>query len=299
MPSKPQFRTCKQWVDWAAQQFSDAGLFFGHGTDNPWDDAALLMLHVVNSDWHQLPAVLDSPLADTAAELYCKLVQIRIDERKPVAYITGRAWFADLQFIVDKRVLVPRSPIAELINNEFQPWLLQPPASILDLCTGSGCIGIACAAHFAESHVEITDISADALAVAEANIAFHRLQHRVKSIQSDVFDNVLGKYDLIVANPPYVDQQDLASMPEEYHAEPLIGLASGSDGLDITRRILKHAHRFLNPLGILVVEVGNSWEALEQAYPRVPFLWLEFDYGGHGVFVLTAEQLDENRAHIS
>jgi len=187
---------------------------------------------------------------------------------------------------------VPRSPIGELIQKKFQPWLAQEPARILDLCTGSGCIGIACAYAFPDAEVQLSDISFDALEVAEENIQQHSLEERVFAIQSDLFANLGGQqFDLIVSNPPYVDADDLASMPAEYHAEPEIGLGSGEDGLEFTRRLLREASDYLTDDGVLIVEVGNSWVALEEAYPDLPFTWIEFERGGHGVFMLRKTDL--------
>ncbi len=210
----------------------------------------------------------------------------------PAAYLTGRARFCGLDFNVDERVLVPRSPIAELIEAGFAPWLTDAPEYVLDLCTGSGCIGIACAYQFPDAEVTLSDISADALAVAESNIKEHDLAPRVACAKGDLFASVAGRcFDLIVSNPPYVDADDLAAMPPEFHAEPEIGLGSGADGLDFTRRLLAEAPDHLNDGGVLVVEVGNSALALEQAYPQLDFQWLEFERGGHGVFVITREAL--------
>lgn len=289
---KKDLTTLADWIEWAASRFDSAGLYFGHGTDNALDEAAVLALHVLGLGWPELESWLDKPFPDDRREALSELVDARITEKVPAAYLTGRAWFAGLEFIVNRHVLVPRSPIAELVINAFQPWLDTTPARILDLCTGSGCIGIACAKVFDDAVVDLSDISPEALEVARANIEFHGLDQRVRAVQSDVFGNITGKYDLIVANPPYVDARDLASMPDEYRAEPVLGLASGPDGLDITRTILAQASGFLNPDGLLVVEVGNSWEALEQAFPSVPFLWPEFEYGGHGVFLLSAKELN-------
>ena len=219
-------------------------------------------------------------------------IERRINERRPVAYLIGEAWFMGLPFHVDERVLVPRSPISELLEARLQPWLADHPVErILDLCTGSGCIGIAAATVFPEAEVELSDISEDALAVAESNIELHEVGDRVMTVRSDVFDQVTGRYDVIVSNPPYVDAEDMADMPAEYHHEPRLGLEAGDDGLSIAHRILADAADHLNPGGLLMVEVGNSWHALDAAYPQLPFTWLDFENGGDGVFLLTREQL--------
>ena len=284
--------TVGDFIQWGADRFAAAGLFFGHGSDNPWDESLSLVLFSLSLPWDSDSKVLDRQLSDKEKQKISNLFDRRINEKIPVAYLTGEAWFAGFKFLVDSRVLVPRSPIAELIEAEFSPWLPNLPNNILDLCTGSGCIGIACAHYFPEASITLSDISADALAVAEKNIVVYKLSDRVVTTQSDLFGN-LGKktYDLIVSNPPYVDSEDLASMPKEYHHEPEIGLASGFDGLDFTRRLLRESVEHLSNNGVLIVEVGNSWEALEQAFPTVPFIWLEFERGGHGVFLLTAEEL--------
>lgn len=284
--------TVGDFIQWGADRFDGAGLFFGHGSDNPWDESLSLVLFSLSLPWDSDSKVLDRQLSDKEKQKISNLFDRRINEKIPVAYLTGEAWFAGFKFLVDSRVLVPRSPIAELIEAEFSPWLPNLPNNILDLCTGSGCIGIACAHYFPEASITLSDISADALAVAEKNIVVHKLSDRVVTTQSDLFGN-LGKktYDLIVSNPPYVDAEDLASMPKEYHHEPEIGLASGFDGLDFTRRLLRESVEHLSDHGVLIVEVGNSWEALAQVFPSVPFMWLEFERGGHGVFLLTAEEL--------
>ena len=284
----------RDYIRWGASQFNAAELFFGHGTDNAWDDALQLVLHALHLPLPLNPDVLDARLTLAERKEVVALLRRRIDERVPTAYLTGTAWFAGLPFRVDSRVLVPRSPIAELIENQFSPWLLQEPEYILDLCTGSGCIGIACAYAFPEAAVDLSDISRDALEVAQRNIDIHEVGHRVRAIESDLFDNLAElRYDLIVSNPPYVDAEDLAEMPAEYHAEPALGLASGVDGLDFTRRLLREALDHLTDEGVLIVEVGNSGVALEAAYPELPFTWLEFRRGGHGVFLLTAAQLQD------
>jgi ribosomal protein L3 glutamine methyltransferase len=289
--------TIRDLVRWGASRFSEAGLFYGHGTDNPLDEALALALHALHLD-HSLPAdYLDARLTKAERAAVVGLLEQRYSTRKPAAYLTGKARFAGLDFTVTEDVLVPRSPIAELIEAGFAPWL-DPDrvGSVLDLCTGSGCIGIACAYAFPEARVDLTDISPAALAVARENIAAHALEDRVEAIQADVWDGLpAGQYDLVVSNPPYVDAEDMASLPTEYQHEPALGLAAGDDGLDVVSRILAGAVERLNPDGILVVEVGRSAGHLVARYPGVPFLWLEFERGGGGVFLLTADQLDEHR----
>lgn len=284
----------RDFIRWGASQFNAEGLFFGHGTDNAWDEAAQLVTYALHLPLPLESQWLDARLTMPERNAVVALLRRRISERIPAAYITGTAWFAGLKFSVDERVLVPRSPIAELIEKQFSPWLRREPEYILDLCTGSGCIGIACAYAFPDAAVDLSDISPDALAVAEENIVAHELVGRVRALESDLFMNLAElRYDLIVSNPPYVDAEDLAAMPDEYHAEPAIGLASGTDGLDFTHRLLREAKDHLTDDGLLIVEVGNSCVALAEAYPQLAFTWLDFDRGGHGVFLLTAEQLAE------
>lgn len=287
--------TIRDYLRWGISEFGRAGLFFGHGTDNAYDEARVLVSHVLNLPFDFEADLFDARLTLDERQSILRLLARRIEERVPAAYLTKEAWFAGLSFYVDERVLVPRSPIAELIAQDFEPWLSGvSPQRILDLCAGSGCIGIACAYQFEEASVDLADISLDAINVADINIARHELSDRVRAVQSDVFELLVGEqYDLIVSNPPYVDAEDLADMPAEYHREPALGLASGSDGLDITRQILRHAADHLNTGGVLVVEVGNSCVALDEAFPTVPFMWLEFERGGHGVFVMSKEQLLE------
>ena len=291
--------TVGDWVRWGASECARSELFFGHGTDNPWDEASLLVAGALKLRWQDLNPSWNCRLLAEEKATIASLLQQRISQRIPAAYLLGEAWFAGQRFRVTKDVLIPRSPIAELIAHEFQPWLPTEPQRILDLCTGSGCIGIACAKQFEQAEVVLSDISAPALAVAAENIEHHQLEHRVKALQSDVFDGLVqqkeqgGLFDLIVSNPPYVDREDLASMPDEYQHEPRLALAAGDDGLAIVRRILDEASDFLSPDGVLVVEVGNSWPALEQAYPTLNFIWPHFEQGGHGVFILQAEELQK------
>lgn len=282
----------RDFLRWGASEFQRANIFFGHGTDNALDEAEQLVAFYLHLPLPLAPYLLDARLTLHERKELIALLQLRIDERVPVAYMTNRAWFAGLQFYVDERVLVPRSPVAELIEKGFSPWLTEEPEYILDLCTGSGCIGIACALAFDRAAVDLSDISRDALDVAEKNIELHGVADRVRTLESDLFQAMPElRYDLIVSNPPYVDAEDLASMPAEYHAEPELGLASGEDGLDFTRRLLREALDHLSEHGVLVVEVGNSCVALEDAYPDLPFTWVEFERGGHGVFILTAREL--------
>ncbi len=284
--------TLRDFIRWGASEFTAANLYFGHGTDNAWDEAEQLVLNAVHLTPPLAGEWLSARLTQAERKRVVENLTRRIQKRIPAAYITGQAWFAGLPFTVDERVLVPRSPIGELIQQQFAPWLSEEPAQILDLCTGSGCIGIACAYAFPDAEVQLSDISFDALAVAEENIQQHGLEDRVFAMQSDLFENFAGQqFDLIVSNPPYVDEDDLASMPPEYHAEPEIGLGSGADGLDFTRRLLREASHYLTDDGVLIVEVGNSWVALEQAFQEVPFTWIEFERGGHGVFMLRKADL--------
>ncbi len=291
----PELETIRDYIRWAASRFAEAELFFGHGTDNAWDEAVALTMQSLHLPIDSSIQVLDARLTQPEKDLLARRVAIRVEQRVPVPYITGEAWFAGMPFAVDKRVLIPRSPVAELIENGFSPWLSCPPERVLDLCAGSGCIGIAAAMVFPDADVALSDISADALEVAEENIARHQLDDRVITVESDLFSGLAGaKFDLIIANPPYVDAEDYASMPEEYRHEPALALTSGDDGLDFTRRLLNQASDFLEDGGLLIAEVGNSWPALAKAFPNTPFTWLEFERGGHGVFALYKESLPAN-----
>lgn len=292
--SSSRLRTVRDHIRWAVSRFHEAGLFFGHGTDNAWDDARQLVLGALHLPFDMADAYLDCRLEEQEQVQLLELIRRRTEERVPTAYLIGEAWFCGLPFLVDERVLVPRSPIAELISQHFAPWLPHEPARILDLCTGSGCIGIACAYAFPEAEVVLGDLSFDALEVANHNIERHELEERVYTVQGDGFDGLPGqRFDLIVSNPPYVDAEDFADMPAEYQHEPELGLACGDDGLDLVRRMLAEAADHLTEKGLLIVEVGNSQVHVEALYPEVDFTWLEFEQGGHGVFLLAAAQCRE------
>lgn len=282
----------RDYLRYACSRFAASPLFFGHGTDNVWDEAVQLVMRSLHLPLENNTVFLDARLTWEERNTILERIDRRVNERVPLAYLLGEAWFMGMPFHVDERVLVPRSPIAELIENGFQPWLGDRPVErILDLCTGSGCIGIGAASVFVDAEVVLSDISADALEVAESNIDLHGLRGRVSAVQSDVFEKVEGRFDVIVSNPPYVDAEDLADMPDEYRHEPELGLAAGQDGLDIAHRILAGAADHLTPGGLLVVEVGNSWAALDDVYPDLPLTWLEFENGGDGVFVIGEAEL--------
>jgi len=292
--------TLRDCLRWAASEFHLAGLFHGHGTESPWDEAVALTLGALHLPWNVDPAVLDARLLPMERERIVALVRARVTTRRPLPYLLGEAWFAGLPFDVDERVLIPRSPIAELVESGFAAWFPEePPARVLDLCTGSGCIGIATALHLPTCEVDLSDISEEALAVARRNIGRHDVGERVRAVHSDLFAALPGRYDLIVSNPPYVDARDLATMPAEFRHEPALALGAGDDGLAIVRRILREARAHLNDHGVLIVEVGNSDRHLEAAFPEVPFLWLDFERGGQGVFALTAEELDAHAASFA
>jgi ribosomal protein L3 glutamine methyltransferase len=284
--------TPKDFIRWGASAFNRAKLHFEHGTSNAVDEALNLVLHALALDHDMPPWLLDGQLTEAEKRAVYDLLERRVRERKPYAYITNRARFAGLDFYVDERVLVPRSPIAELIEAQFEPWIKPERVTrILDLCTGSGCIAVACAYAFHDAAVDATDVSAEALEVARMNAEKLHVADRVLLHRADVFDGLLeAPYDIVVSNPPYVDAEDMATLPDEHHHEPKLGLAAGQDGLDVVRRILAGAPRYLAPDGILVVEVGNSRWALEQAYPDLPFTWLEFQRGHAEVFLLRAAQ---------
>jgi len=293
--------TLRDFIRWAASRFSEAELCFGHGTDNALDEAVMLVLHALHLQ-PDLPSVyLDSRLTENERREVIELLLRRVEERIPGAYLMGEAWFAGLPFYVNEQVLIPRSPIGELIEAGFEPWIGKLTVSrILDLCTGSGCIGIASALRFSDAEVDLADISEPALALAGRNLARHGLEGRVRVIQSDLFRALAGRrYDIILSNPPYVSRHELAGLPREFRWEPDLGLEAGEDGLDVVKRVLREVSSYLAPGGIVIMEVGSSAEALMAHYPDVSFTWLDFERGGDGVFLLTAEQVIENQTHFS
>ncbi|MDD5462982.1 MAG: 50S ribosomal protein L3 N(5)-glutamine methyltransferase [Methylococcales bacterium] len=285
--------TIRDYIRWAASRFTQAKICFGHGTVTALDEAAALVLHTIHQPYDLSDAYLDTVLAPGERQAVAGIIDRRINERIPAAYLTHEALFAGLSFYVDERVLVPRSPIAELIEQRFSPWVEEDQVErILDLCTGSACIAIACASAFPEALVDAVDLSGDALAVAEINVKNHQLSDSVTLYRSNLFDELPAvQYDVIVSNPPYVGLDEWENLPEEFLAEPDMGFKGGQTGLDIVLRILVDADDYLTGQGILIVEVGSSAQTLQDTFPDVPFYWLDFERGGDGVLLLTAEQV--------
>ncbi len=285
--------TLGAFLEEAEHLLLDADLHYGHGTDNAWDEAVALASYVLHLPPDVDTSVMDRPLSSEEKNTLMSLLERRINDKIPVPYLSHTAWFFGLPFYVDERVIIPRSPLAELIEHEFQPWLGdREPKRILDLCTGSACIAIACAYVFQNTEVDAVDISELALQVAHKNVATHQKEKQLNLILGDLFEGCKGTYDIIISNPPYVSEQEYQDLPEEYHYEPKLALETGNNGLAIVYRILKEAPRYLGPNGILVVEVGNSADALIAACPDIPFTWLSFERGGDGVFLL---ELGENK----
>jgi ribosomal protein L3 glutamine methyltransferase len=286
-------RTAENWLEYCASEMNQAGLFFGHGTDNAHDEAAWMLLHILKAPLDGSFANWDVELTGDQQEKLKILLARRIDERIPLAYLTGIARFCGLEFIVSPQSLIPRSPLAELIPEKFSPWLkLHGGGRVMDMCTGGGCIAIAMAVFMPECVVDAVDLSVEALEIAAQNVERHGVAKRVNLIHSDLFSAVeAGAYNLIVSNPPYVSTAVFEELPAEYRAEPSDGLVCGEDGLEIVLKIMDAAPEYLQQQGILIVEVGESAETLMEILPRVPFLWLEFEEGGDGIFMLEYDQL--------
>ncbi len=289
-----ELRTVNDLMRWSVSCFNQAGLFYGHGTDNAWDEAVQLILPTLHLPPYLSDEISTARLTGRERQLIVELVNRRVEERIPAPYLTNKAWFCGLEFYIDERVIVPRSPIGELIGQRFAPWLTVEPQRVMDLCTGSGCIAIALARAFPEAEVDAIDLSPDALDVTQINIDMYGVEQQVIPIQSDLFNALPhgDRYDLIVSNPPYVDAEDMDDLPDEFRHEPEMALAAGDDGLILAKRILANAGDFLHDHGVLVVEVGNSCVELDAQYPEAGFRWVEFEHGGHGVFVMTKAELD-------
>jgi ribosomal protein L3 glutamine methyltransferase len=293
-----ELETVRDWLRHAVTRFGGAKLAFGHGTTNAYDEAAYLLLHALHLPLDQLEPFLDARLTLAERAQVAQLLERRIDQRVPAAYLTHEAWLGNFRFYVDERVLIPRSLIAELLPDGLAPYVGAPErvSAALDMCTGSGCLAILLAHAYPTADVDAVDISADALTVAQRNVADYGLADRINLIRSDLFSNLSEKsYDLIISNPPYVTALAMEDLPQEYRHEPVLALAGGEDGLDAIRTIVKEAPRFLNPGGALLVEVGHNRDATELAYPRLPFVWLETAGSEDGVFLLTREELVAGR----
>lgn len=286
--------TVIDFIRWGGSIFKQANLYFGHGTDNAFDEAKVLVFYVLSMPPEVPDNYWNARLTHHERHKVVELFQRRIESRKPAAYLTGEAWFAGLKFKVNENTLVPRSPIAELINNRYQPWVdADAVTNVLDLCTGSGCIGIASLQAFPNAEVDLVDISLAALEVAQANIDEFELNDFAHAIESDLYSALEGKqYDLIVSNPPYVDAIEMNALPEEFKQEPELGLAAGVDGLDLVRKILAEAPKYLKEDGVLIVEVGVSQYFVEQEYPELPLYWFDFEHGGEGVFAIQKSELE-------
>lgn len=292
--AQSQLRTIRDLLRFAVSQFNQAGLHFGHGSSNAYDEAAYLILKTLHLPLDQLEPFLDAHLIDTECKQVLDVIERRAAGRVPAAYLTHEAWLGDYSFYVDERVIIPRSFIAELLQTQLSPWVTDPDyiSSALDLCTGSGCLAILMAHSFESAHIDAIDISIQALAVAHKNVQDYGLENRIHLIESDLFSTLPDRqYDLIISNPPYVNAESMAQLPQEYRHEPQNALASGIDGLDATHLILQQAALHLTDDGILLVEIGHNRDALEQAYPQLPFTWLETSAGDEFVFMLRRDQL--------
>lgn len=274
----------------ASEFLAEHELYFGHGTDNPYSEAQWLVVAVLTQQGMKKISP-DTSISAATQQFIENLLRRRVEDKIPMAYLLNEAWFAGHCFYVDERVLVPRSPFAELIDNAFEPLVIDPPATILDLCCGSGCIGISCALAFPDSEVLLTDNSREAIAVANINIQRFDLGSRVSTAESDLFKAVSGNFDLIVSNPPYVSRDEYQALPREHHHEPEAGLVCGHEGLGLPLQIFAQADEFLNQNGLLILETGYSWQALEVATPEIHKLWLDFEFGGEGVCAVSAKSL--------
>ena len=286
--------TVRDYLRFAVSRFNEAGLFFGHGSSDAYDEATYLILHTLHLPLDKLEPFLDARLTDTERVEVWSILRRRAEQRIPAAYLTHQAWLGEFSFYVDERVIVPRSFIAELLHEQLSPWIARPDeiVKVLDLCTGSGCLAILAAHAFPHASVDAADLSPDALAVAERNVADYHLQDRVSLIESDLFAKLDSrKYDIIISNPPYVDAESVAALPQEHLHEPKLALGSGHDGLDATRIILKEAAQHLTDNGVLIVEIGHNREVLEAAYPNLPFTWLDVSAGDEFVFMLHRNDL--------
>ena len=289
-----QLHTVRDCVRFAVSRFAQAGLFFGHGSDSAYDEAVYLILHTLHLPLDQLDPFLDATLTPSEVHSVLDVLKRRVNERLPAAYLTYEAWLGEHRFYVDDRVIVPRAFIAELLRDQLAPWVTDPDAvsSVLDLCTGSGCLAILAALAFPDARIDAADLSPDALAVARINVSSYELDDQIELMLSDLFAGLRGRtYDLIISNPPYVNAASVAALPAEYRHEPAMALGSGEDGLDATRVILAQAREHLTPHGILIVEIGHNRDVLEAAYPHLPFTWLDTSAGDQHVFLLRRDEL--------
>ena len=300
--ARHELSTLRDLMRFSVSRFTEAGLFFGHGTDNAWDEAAYLLLHTLHLPLDRLDPYLDARLTGAERAAALDIIRRRIAERLPAAYLTREAWLGDYRFYVDERVIVPRSHIAELLREQLSPWIDDPWAveRVLDLCTGSGCLAILAANAFPEAAIDAVDLSPEALAVARRNVDDYGLGARIRLIESDAFAAIPDeRYEIILSNPPYVNAASMASLPEEYRREPDLALASGEDGLDFVRILLREAARHLKPRGLLIVEIGHNKDELERAFPELSFVWLDTSAGDRFVFMLRREDLPAAAAELS
>lgn len=290
----------RDWLRYAVSRFENSDIFYGHGTDNSYDEAVWLVMSALHLPHDTLDNFLDARLTAEESQHLATLIEKRVTAHTPTAYLVNEAWLRGYKFYVDERVIVPRSFIAELLENGLQPWVEFPEMveSAADICTGSGCLGILLAEAFPNAHIDVVDISTDAIDVCNINIQRYGLEHQVQAVQSDMFTSLKGrKYDVIISNPPYVDAPSMAELPAEYRQEPQLALGSGIAGLDHTHTLLTQAAEYLNDGGVLVVEIGHNRDALHEAYPDLPFVWLDTSGGDQFVFMLTKEDLVEAGLH--